>query len=240
MPDSDSEVTEIKRFFAIALRHPRGRYNVARTSQLSGIPVSTLYEWQRHDAYIPDYRDSSPIGWSYRDLVFLRLLAFLRQGGMERSVACNQVESLKESVTDGFLAQVLYASKYTLVFDDERTDRLSGQSILPFDDISGLFKTFSLTDPISELSIRRRTLWAPDLQAPSTFTRISPFVLAGEPCIAKSRIPTSSIHALRSERGLDSAEIIALYPGLSVESVIDAFKLEQRLRRETSLDSYAA
>src|ERR1019366_9491412 len=83
-------------------------------------------------------------------------------------------------------------------------------------------------------------LWAPDLRNPSSHTRISPFVMAGDPCITETRIPTSSIHALRSERGLEVEEIIELFPGLSRASVVDAHQLEQRLRRERPLDRFAA
>src|SRR5829696_8281996 len=61
-----------------ALRHPRGRYAADRAAQLSGIPRSTLYDWQRADVYVPDFAGGSPMAWSYRDLVFVRVLAWLR------------------------------------------------------------------------------------------------------------------------------------------------------------------
>ncbi len=83
------------------LRRPRGRYGAQRTSQLSGIPQSTLYDWRSHGICVPDYDAASPTGWSYRDLVFLRLLAWLRQRGMERSVAADQVARVRAEIEAG-------------------------------------------------------------------------------------------------------------------------------------------
>ena len=240
MPETDSEITANRKFIAIALRRARGQYNVSRTSQLSGVPQSTLYEWSRHGAYVPDFEDATPKSWSYRDLVFLRLMAWLRQRGMERSLVSEQVRNLRTQISRGFEVRYLFADRRSLIFEGEQTDHRSGYSILPFTDIAELFRTFDLLEPIEELSGHRDRLWAPDLQSPSSYTRISPFVMAGDPCITDTRIPTSSIHALSTERGLNVAEIIELFPGLTRASVEDAHNLELRLRRETSLDSFAA
>jgi hypothetical protein len=58
-----------------SLRHARGQYKADRAAQLSGIPRSTLYDWQRSDVLVPDFAGASPMAWSYRDLVFVRVLA---------------------------------------------------------------------------------------------------------------------------------------------------------------------
>jgi uncharacterized protein (DUF433 family) len=214
-----------------ALRHARGRYDNARTSQLSGIPSSTLYEWRRSDIYVPDFHGERPTAWSYRDLVYLRLLAWLRQGGMERNTASEQVRTVKAELISGREIQYLFADRDTLVADEERTSRVTGENLLPFDDLLGLFRTFDLLAPVAELGGQElRRLWAPDLVTPSSFTFISPWVMAGDPCVARTRIPTASIHALREERGLESAEIVDLYPGLTIEAADDAYVLERRLR----------
>ena len=214
-----------------ALRHARGRYDNPRTSQLSGIPSSTLYEWRRNDIYVPDFDGDAPTAWSYRDLVYLRLLAWLRQVGMERHTASEQVRIIKDEVASGREIQYLFADRDTLVADEERTSRVTGENLLPFDDLLGLFRTFDLLEPVAELGGNElRRLWAPDLVTPSSFTFISPWVMAGDPCVACTRIPTASIHALREERGLASAEIVDLYPGLTIEAADDAYVLERRLR----------
>lgn len=214
-----------------ALRHPRGRYQIERTSQLSGIPRSTLYDWRREKVYVPDFDSANPLAWSYRDLAFLRLLAWLRQLNMPRAKAAGHVREIKKLLANGEDIRHLHADGTTLLIDQERISRLSGQSLLPFDNLLGLLSTFDLLDPVEELRRRgQQRVWAPDLVAPSDHTSISPWVLAGEPCVHQTRIPTSAVHALHEERGLSTAEIVRLYPGLRSVAADDAYLLERRLR----------
>jgi uncharacterized protein (DUF433 family) len=232
---------EARKTVTYALRHPRGRYDNARTSQLSGIPSSTLYEWRRTAIYVPDFGDETPAAWSYRDLVYLRLLAWLRQGGMERHTAADHVGTVKAQVAAGREIQYLYADRRTLVVGEDRTSSVTGESLLPFDDLQGLLSTFDLVAPVSELGGKRLSrLWAPSLIRPSSFTFISPWVMAGDPCVERTRIPTASIHAVREQRGLASAEIVELYPGLTSEAADDAYLLERRLRGLELPDNAAA
>jgi len=212
------------------LRRPRGHYGVQRTSQLSGIPQSTLYDWRSHGVYVPDYDAASPTGWSYRDLVFLRLLAWLRQRGMERSVATRQVARVRAEIEAGEHVRYLYASSRALVAAGERVDRISGENLLPFDRLEALFAYFDIAEPIRELGTPRHRLWAPDLVRPSDHTFIAPSVMAGDPCLNDTRIPAATIYTLRTERDLSSKDVVALYPELDVEAVEDAYGLEARLR----------
>lgn len=213
------------------LRHPRGHYVADRAAQLSGVPRSTLYDWRRNDVYVPDFQGTTPVSWSYRDLVYLRLLAWLRQIGMPRSAASEQVSEVKRLIATGRRIQKVRASQLTLVLDDDPNTQLGDQNLLPFDDLTALLNTFDLLDPISELrNDGRRRAWGPDLINPSPHTYISPWVLAGDPCIESTRIPTRAIYALREERSLATAQVVALYPGLSEAASDDAHRLERRLR----------
>ncbi len=211
-----------------ALRHPRGRYLVDRAAQLSGVPRSTLYDWRRGSIYVPDFGVASPLAWSYRDLVYVRLLAWLRQLGMSRPDAAERVQIVKGTIAQGTSVRMIRSDGRTLFLDDEAQ---MGPNLLPFDDFLGLLRRFDLLEPVEELRWRGRDrVWAPDLVTPSTHTHISPWVLAGDPCVARSRIPTAAIHALRTERGLATEEIVDLYPGLTPEATDDAYTLERRLR----------
>ncbi len=82
-----------------AFRHPRGRYTTERAGQLSGVPARTLYDWAKEGILAPDY-PGRPMAWSYRDLAFVRLLAWLRQGHMERRTAAQRVAHIRNVMTD--------------------------------------------------------------------------------------------------------------------------------------------
>jgi len=223
--------TEEMTTIAFALRHPRGSYRAERAAQLSGVPKSTLYDWRRDKIYVPDFDSGSPVLWSYRDLVYLRLLAWLRQLGMPRPTAARQVATVKDRVSGGAEVRALHADRNVVLIGDEQMTHVGGPNLLPFDDLAGLLATFDLLDPIEELRRRgQKRAWAPDLITPSTHTSISPWVLAGDPCIRETRIPTAAIRALREQRGLTFGNIVELYPGLSAEAAKDADLLERRLR----------
>jgi len=82
----------------------------------------------------------------------------------------------------------------------------------------------------SPSKICARRLWAPDLVDPyHSHTGTSPEVLAGEPCVVRTRIPTSTVAALAADRGLSAPDIVS-YPDLTVETAEDALLLERRLR----------
>ena len=224
-----AELSEMQRQELLnAMRHPRGRYSADRASQLSGVPTSTVYDWQRSDIYVPDFGGASPMAWSYRDLVYLRLLAWLRQLKMPRPKASEWVTEVKQYVAEGNELRMIRATAESVVFDDETTDRKTGANLLPFDDFTGLLSVFDLLDPVEELG--KRPLWGPDLVTPSVHTYISPWVLGGDPCVENTRIPTATILALHEERGLSTAQIVELYPGLKPDAAEDAYELEKRLR----------
>lgn len=211
-----------------AFRHPRGRYAARRAGQLSGVPERTLYDWAYADVLPPDYSAARPKAWSYRDLAFARVLAWLRQQGHDRPEAAARVAELREIMTDPSRQITEIRSNGSIVLlGEETTDRLTGQQV--FDGMAQFLAAFDLLEPVSELG--RNRLWGPDLLAPSRLTVISPWVMGGEPVVRSTRIPTASLHALRDDRGLETAKIVALYPELRADQVDDAISLEDRLRR---------
>lgn len=209
-----------------ALRFPRGRYAADRAAQLSAVPARTLHDWAASGILVPDWMNASPRGWSYRDILYARLLAWLRSKGMERAVASDRVLVIRELMARAEIQPQLRSDGTVMLLDDESVDRFSGQQV--FDGLSELLDVFIMTEPIEAVS--RAELWGPSLVRPSRLTYISPWVLSGEPCVAESRVPTSAIYALRAERSLDAARIHALYPELTEEAIEDAVELEVRLR----------
>lgn len=211
-----------------ALRHPRGRYSAERAGQLSGVPARTLYDWAEAKVLVPDYVSARPKAWSYRDLGFARLLAWLRQQGHDRPDSAARVTALRQVMADAMQQVSEVRSDGSIVLLGEETvDRLTGQQVLA--GMAQFLAVFDLLEPIAELG--RKRLWGPDLLTPSHLTAISPWVMGGEPVVRSTRIPTASLHALRNERGLETARIVALYPELGAEQIDDAIALEDRLRQ---------
>ena len=216
-----------------ALRTPRGHYHCERASQLSGIPARTLRDWRQSGVLVPDWSNIRPYGWSYRDIVYARLLAWLRGKSMSRDDAAERVGLLRSELAAATIDPTVAADPSVrsdgtvFLIGQERSDRISGRQV--FDALIPFIDVFELAEPIQGVS--RGNLWGPSLIRPSEHTYISPNVVAGEPCIIDSRIPTGSIHALHRERRLDVDKIMVLYPQLREDRIADAIELESRLRR---------
>jgi uncharacterized protein (DUF433 family) len=219
-----------------ALRSVRGRYSAERASQLSGVPERTLYHWARTESLVPDWAAASPRGWSYRDVVYARLLAWLRSKGAPLPEATARVASIRTLMATAPIDPLLHSDGRIVLLGDEVVDRDSGQMV--FEGLVGFLDEFDIEAPIAEVSSLH--LWGPDLLRPSEHTYLSPWVVGGEPCVAGTRIPTLSIFALHRDRALDRERIAALYQDLSAEAVDDAVALEAKLHRQASSGATAA
>jgi uncharacterized protein (DUF433 family) len=213
------------------LRYPRGRYSAARASQLSGVPKTTVYDWAKNGIVVPDLAGAKPMQWTYRDLVFLRLMAWLRAHDMPRDLAADRLSGLRRLLERGrdTTGTTVRSDGTVFLVDADEWDKVTGVQMIA----ASLFLVpeFDLTASIEVPEFGRTRLWGPNLLHPSPRSSISPWVMAGDPCVRETRIPTATVLALRTERGLGRSAIRDLYPVLDGDDVDDALELEERLRR---------
>lgn len=216
-----------------ALTFARGRYKASRASQLSGIPERTLYDWARHDVLVPDFDRDSPKLWSYRDLILLRMVFWLREKGMEREEVASHVEDTRHLLSLGDIRAARARSDGSHLHRGKETVSVEGQAA--FEEVFEYLDEFTVDEAANLVGeVRQRTLWGPNLREPSARTQISPWVMSGEPCVRNTRIPTSTLYALHRTRALSAVAIMRLYPGVTEEDVQDALELEAKLRGEAA------
>jgi uncharacterized protein (DUF433 family)/DNA-binding transcriptional MerR regulator len=213
-----------------ALCSTRGRYPAERASQLSGVPRTTVYYWAREALLVPDHYSMRPHYWSYRDLVLLRMFAWLRGRDMSPGKASARIAQVRRELD---LAQFpphghVRSDGNIFLVGDSHIDAITGEQL--FQSLVPLVLAFDLLMPVMEGNRRAQRLTGPNLIRPSAHTAISPWVMGGEPCIRESRIPSASIFALTEDRRLEPADIIRLYPSLTTADVIDAVHFERSLR----------
>ncbi|MEX2620736.1 MAG: DUF433 domain-containing protein [Egibacteraceae bacterium] len=175
---------------------------------------------------MPDYLNASPMMWFYRDLVFLRLLARMRQHGIRREQAADDVAELRKLLASPGSQVTTVRIGDRLFVGDDTYELGTGQQA--FEEVLELTHQFDLLEPIE--GVNRVPTWGPDLVEPSAHTYISPHVMGGEPCVDFTRIPSTAVLALVEARGLDTAKIVRLYPQLTPEGIDDAVAHERRLR----------
>lgn len=206
-----------------------GAYTADRAAALSGVPKSTLYYWARKGHLQPSV-SSSPRLWSYKDLLALRTIYWLRQ----------PKKAFELDVRPTSMAKVRRALKQIQelrldLFDNERpivAVTLSGDVVLdkealPLQLVDGQYLERELIDILGPFEGLEGTR-GPSLTQPRTNVRIAPGRISGAPHIAGTRLPTQSIYTLR-QRGFTIEHLARLYPFASREALGDSIDLEKQL-----------
>jgi uncharacterized protein (DUF433 family) len=136
-----------------------------------------------------------------------------------REYKCRLAED-QESVS------VVRSDGRAILEDDAQMDGWTGQQV--FDEVARYLDVFDLKAPLDVNEFKDSRLWGPNLVKPSKWTSMSPWIMGGDPCIDKTRIPTIGLYALRRERGLTNGAIADFY-GVDEMVVSDALVLEERL-----------
>jgi uncharacterized protein (DUF433 family) len=215
----------------------RGAYPADRAAALSGVPVSTVHWWARHDVLVPSISAQRIKLWSYPDLMGLRIIYWLRQvkeAPDGASVPRTTMPSVRRA-----LAQLAELDLRLWSEDTGPTVRV---------DRGGNVHVLSKPDP--EASNRQRALdlggedlldviepflsvegsRGPDLVRPRPLLRIVPGKLGGSPHVVHTRLESQALGALAAS-GLPEAKIYRLYPDVEPRAIDDALDLERQLEQ---------
>lgn len=221
---------------------PRGAYPAARAAALSGVPLSTVHWWARHDVLTPSVSPERVKLWSYADLMGLRIIYWLRQtkeAGDGVQIPRTTMKAVRRALSElddldlalwtddgGPAVRVDRAGEIHLV-TEHGIERL-GDRARPFED--------DLLDVLEPFPVRKGVK-GPDLRAPRPDLRIVPGKLGGAPHVAHTRLESEALGAL-ARSGLPEAKIYRLYPRVEPEAIVQAIDLERQL--DTNLARTAA
>lgn len=210
----------------------RGAYTADRASALSGVPLSTIHYWARHEVLVPSISPERIKLWSYPDLMGLRTIYWLRQSKTATdgvSVPATSMPAVRRALAglrdldlelwtekNGPGVAVSRSGEVFFTAPDFVTT-VGGQRPLDAD----------LLDLIAPFETEQGA--APNLYAPRPSLRIIPGKLSGSPHIVKTRIETVALAALE-DRGLPESKIVRLYPLAPPAAISEALDLEHQLR----------
>jgi len=207
---------------AVVCRLDLGAYEASRAAALAGVPLSTLYHWAREELVSPSVSATREKLWSYRDLLTLRLVRWLRTDKPEVArTTMTQVRRMLDELGDDLwmidqrgrdVPTIKVTRSGEVIKAAGPAEALSGQRVFEGD-------AFDLFAPFDT---------APDLRVPRARLRIVPGKVAGEPHLAHSRLTTRDVAGL-ARRGFTLAEIRELYPGEDSDALREAIDLEASL-----------
>jgi uncharacterized protein (DUF433 family) len=202
-----------------------GAYTADRAAALSGVPKRTMYHWARTGVLVPAVaRD--PMLWSYRDLLGLRAIYWLRQAkkAFDREVPAASMPKIQRALDELKRVDLDPLNEGRLVIAVTLLGEVTvGTAPLASDQLD-------LMGPFQELEGTR----GPDLAWPRPTIQVVPGKLSGEPHVAGTRVPTESLFAL-SERGFTVGQLLKIYPFVDREALEDSLGLEEQLKINFSL-----
>lgn len=198
-----------------------------RISRLTGIPKSTLTNWERTGVFVPSYVDPEARApfrriYSFRDAVSLRTLAKIRR---ELRVPLDEIRKagryLSQYCESPWSELRFGVVDRRLVFWDPQKHQWMGS------DGQGVLE-LNMEGIPQEIE---RGLSSVLEREPAQHGRITSnrYVHHGKPIIAGTRIPTSTIWAFHEE-GYTTEEIQREYPQLTMEDIEAALDHERQAR----------
>jgi uncharacterized protein (DUF433 family) len=207
-----------------------GAYTADRAAALSGVPKSTLYDWARKGHLCPEV-SLKPHLWSYKDLLALRTIYWLRQPkkAFERDIRPTSMRKVQRALKQirELSLDLFDSAERPIVAVTLNGDIVLDKEALPLQLVEGQYLDRELIDIVGPFEGLEGT-HGPSLTHPRSNVRIAPGKISGAPHITGTRLPTQSIYTLK-QRGFTVDKLTQLYPFASREALFDSIDLEEQL-----------
>jgi len=193
------------------------------TAILTGATPSQLHLWRRSGLVVPEVRPYLPPLYSFRDLVLIRSVVYLRARMSSQKVhrAFDAIPDVVEAVEHP--SEFRFGTDGRTIFlgtkDDEAIDLLrhKGQaSLFRFGDMLQAFENFR-DEPV------------PPLARPSLHIQVEPARLGGWPTIEGTRVPYDDIARLVDFESVFPEDVQGYYPSVTASAAEDAVEFARRV-----------
>lgn len=203
-------------------------FPIPLASKMSGASVHQLAYWRNTSVLVPEIESvKSPFLYSFRDIVALRTLAWLR-GDHPLQLIRRSLDTLRE------LDMVEHPSSYKLIKLGKSIGvHLEGDRAIDIAKEPGQSTVGTLADVFAEFETIRNRRVDPLLH-PREGVEVNPSRLGGWPTIAGTRIPYDLVAALISDGSVPPERVGDYYPGVSADAARDALDFDQAVRGEVA------
>lgn len=194
------------------------------TSVLTGVSKSQLYSWKRKKLLLPEVQDSRPPLWSFRDIIALRSLAFLR-----RDVSLQKITKAFESLT--VLEMVEHPAEYRFGTDGTSVfvEKSGGDEAINLNAAGFQPTLFTFEEMFGEFENWKKQTIAP-LFKPESHVEVRLGRLGGWPTIAGTRVGYDVISNLVDHETIYPEDVSYYYPTVSAEAAESALRFDARVR----------
>ncbi|TWD80345.1 uncharacterized protein (DUF433 family) [Kribbella amoyensis] len=203
-------------------------YRPQLAAALSGASVGQLAYWRRADgpagALLVPETSSSPLLYSFRDVVALRTAVYLRE-----RLSLQRIRRALGSLRD--LGEVDHLSSYQLLAQGHSVVLVpqDGPSVDLVERPGQQVTTVVLAEVLRPFTTSG-DITVPDLLHPRRSLRVDPDVRGGHPTISGSRVPFDLVAALVRD-GVPVDEVGEYYPGVTADAADDALDFANYVER---------
>lgn len=208
-----------------------GAYPADRAAALSGVPKSTVYYWARNGHLVPSVSESNVKLWSYKDLLALRTIYWLRRpkSKFEREIAATSMKKVQRALAAiKSLNLELFENGQSVIAVAYDGEILLNHPAGPLQLLDGQLVDRDLVDILAPFPVLEGST-GPHLQQPRPLLRIMPRKIGGAPHVLDTRVTTEAIFALH-DRGLTDDLVARIFPFLSREQIAQGVDLEEQLQ----------
>ncbi|GAA3671260.1 DUF433 domain-containing protein [Micrococcus luteus] len=199
-------------------------FPLALTSALTGASPAQLHGWKRSGVLVPEGNADRPLLYSFRDLVALRAIVYLRaQTSNQRIVRAMHTLRHEYDLTD-------HPSQYTFATDGRSVEVLIGDEALELVEGKGQRALIPLTQvfrPFTNLQGKEVI----DFEHPRPHLAVVPGRMGGWPTIEDTRVPYDVVADLVRDGDLTTDLLPAFYPTVSAEAAADALSFDLQVRQ---------
>jgi uncharacterized protein (DUF433 family) len=198
-------------------------FPLALASVLTGATNSQLRSWRSKGLVVPEVSDARPTLYSFRDLVWLRTLVFLRSRTSLQRISIARVNLDLVDLTEHPSKYRFATNGKTIIVDDgagtviDLVKKPGQADSFTFEEISEAFTDFRGRDVV-------------DFRRPSTHIEVELGRLGGWPTIEGTRVPYDLVARLVDNRTVFASDIQSFYPSVSAAAAEDAVQFDSRIK----------
>lgn len=190
------------------------------TATLTGTTTRQLYSWRSKGVLIPEVQASNPALYSFRDLVAVRTVAFLRS-----QVSFQKVRKAFDNLRQ--LDYLDHPSTYRFGTDGKTIaieDR--NGSVVDLVDQKGQLVMFTLEEIFREFTNFAGSTVV-DFERPLPRLEVNPHRMGGWPTIAGTRVPYDAVSDLLADGYYSPADVEHFFPSIVQEDAEDALQFSE-------------
>lgn len=193
------------------------------TSVLTGLTPSQLRRLRQKEIVVPEVRAKRPPLYSFRDLIALRTVAYLRAATSLQKISTAFANLDVFEMTD-------HPSAYKFSTDG-RSIVVKGPDGQPIDLVlrKGQIETVSFAEVTKQFqNFRENTVV--DFFNPHRNVQVEPHRMGGWPTVTGTRIPYDTIARIVDNNTIRPEDVEDFYPGVSAEAARDAVDFDASIR----------